>query len=124
MKYSKQKDEILKLMRSGKLDHPRAADVYVAMKKILPDIGIATVYRNLNSLADAGLIRRIAMPGEADIFDHRLDAHHHAVCEKCGKVFDFYLDRDGEITAMLKDTIGFEASEISCCARGRCAACR
>lgn len=124
MKYSKQKDEILKLMRSGKLNHPRASDVFVAMKEILPEIGIATVYRNLNSLADAGIIRRISISGEADIFDHRLEPHHHAICDKCGKVFDFYFDCNSEINGLLKETIGFEATSHTYCIRGRCSSCR
>ena len=33
---------------------------------------LGTVYRNLNSLVDAGRVRRVSIPGKADRFDHTL----------------------------------------------------
>lgn len=39
--------------------HPTADFVYEQMRKELPNISLATVYRNLNQLAEAGLIRKV-----------------------------------------------------------------
>ncbi len=122
MKYSRQKEEILKLMRSGSLDHPKAAAVFVAMKEILPDIGIATVYRNLNALVDAGMIRRIGVAGDADRFDHRLDEHNHAICESCGAVFDFE-GGAASVAGELYKNFGFRTVSQSLSVRGVCRAC-
>jgi Fe2+/Zn2+ uptake regulation proteins len=124
MKYSKQKDEILKLMRSGALNHPRAYEVFLAMKEILPNIGIATVYRNLNAFADAGLIRRISGSGEADRFDHRIDDHHHTICNICSRVEDFELTPEAEVSSMLQRELGFNALSHYYVVRGVCRQCK
>lgn len=124
MKYSRQKDEILKLLRSGKLNHPRAAEVFVAMKEILPDIGIATIYRNLNAFADAGLIRRISSSGDADRFDHRIEDHHHTICNKCNRIEDFELTPQELVSAMLDEKYGFLAHSHCYVVRGLCRKCR
>ena len=49
--------------------HPTAQDVFDAVRVEMPNISLATVYRNLNELADAGEIMRIAVPGRPDRFD-------------------------------------------------------
>lgn len=48
----------------------------------------ATVYRNLNQLADAGLIRCIPSPDGAERYDGRTDCHYHMKCRQCGRLFD------------------------------------
>lgn len=123
MKYSRQKDEILELMRSGKLDHPSAAEVFMAMKDILPNIGIATVYRNLNTLSDLGMLRRLNFAGEADRYDFNLSKHHHAICLGCGRVFDFEMERDNSIEHILGEKIGFSATSVSYSVSGFCKKC-
>ena len=123
MKYSRQKEEILKLMRSGRLSHPNASEVFLAMKEVLPNIGIATVYRNLNTLADAGLIRRISLSGEGDKFDHRLEDHYHSICNRCGAVFDFDFPESKRIENVLLADYSFEVQQHAYVVRGVCSHC-
>ena len=40
-------------------------------------LSLGTVYRNLNSLVDAGRVRRVSIPGKADRFDHTLGWHSY-----------------------------------------------
>ncbi|MDZ4179179.1 MAG: transcriptional repressor, partial [Coriobacteriia bacterium] len=49
------------------------------------------VYQNLNKLADAGLVQRLAGPDGRTRFDADLSDHDHIVCDSCGKVRDFDL---------------------------------
>ena len=49
------------------------------MARSHPTVSKATVYRNLGSLSEDGLLRHIKMPGGADRFDHMLfgtPSHH------------------------------------------------
>lgn len=123
MKYSKQKDEMLKLMRSGKLNHPNAAEVFAAMKLLMPGIGIATVYRNLNAFVEAGMLARVSMSGEPDRFDFRLDSHNHALCVKCGKVFDFESNSLKALSKKLLEQSGFRVSSANIFVSGVCEKC-
>lgn len=86
MRYSKQRELILEIVRSNAV-HPTAEWIYEHARKVMP-IGIATVYRNLNQLADAGLIRCIPSPDGAERYDGRTDRHYHMKCRQCGRLFD------------------------------------
>lgn len=71
--------------------HPTAQDVFDAVRVEMPNISLATVYRNLNELADAGEIMRIAVPGRPDRFDQLFEPHDHLVCLACGCIVDIPL---------------------------------
>ena len=87
MKYSKQREMVLNALIDNKI-HPTADTIYGIIKKDLPTISLATVYRNLNQLADNGDILKIQIPGEPDRFDSTICDHHHFNCVKCGHVSD------------------------------------
>lgn len=48
----------------------------------------ATIYRNLQTLAAAGLIRRVNFQHDHNHYELAGHHHHHAICENCGKVVD------------------------------------
>jgi Fe2+ or Zn2+ uptake regulation protein len=67
--------------------HPTAEMVYHIVSKDLPAISLATVYRNLNLLAEQGKILRLEINGEYH-YDGFCDSHQHLVCTNCGKIMD------------------------------------
>lgn len=87
MIYSKQRELILNTLLECR-SHPTAEDLYAMLKNEHPGLSLATVYRNLNQLAENGMILKIPVPRSADRFDGTLAAHHHMVCRECGKVVD------------------------------------
>lgn len=70
------------------LDHPNAEEVYEAIAKNHPHVSKATVYRNLNLLAEQAEIGKIKTSEGADRFDCRTDRHFHMRCRVCGRLFD------------------------------------
>ena len=50
-------------------DHPTAEEVYDRITMEYPDISKGTVYRNLNSLVESGLLGKVSVPSGADRFD-------------------------------------------------------
>ncbi len=87
MKQTRQKQAVLDTVLNM-TNHPTAEEVYKEVCKVNHEIGIATVYRNLNSFAKEGLIRKVSIPNAADRFDFQLKSHEHFLCKKCGRVFD------------------------------------
>jgi len=69
--------------------HPTAKEIYQLCLLEIPNISLGTVYRNLSSMVDLGLIQRISMPDGVDRFD-RVDEHMHFICVKCGKIIDIH----------------------------------
>lgn len=104
--------------------HPTPAEVYEQVRKVHPSISRATVYRNLAVLAESGDIAHIEMPGAADRYDFRLDAHAHAVCECCGSVLDVELAEGATALSLVADAHGFEIGSHSLLFSGICAECR
>ena len=87
MRYSKQRELVMQTVQAL-CDHPTAEEIYDAAVKECPGLSLGTVYRNLNSLVDAGRVRRVSIPGKADRFDHTLPWHSHLYCTVCGSVTD------------------------------------
>jgi Fur family ferric uptake transcriptional regulator len=68
--------------------HPTANEVYDMVRKRLPRIGLGTVYRNLELMADSGVILKIEVGGTQKRFDATVYPHYHIRCSACGKVDD------------------------------------
>jgi Fe2+ or Zn2+ uptake regulation protein len=69
--------------------HATADDVVTAARAELPDITVQSVYVVLSDLTDAGLLRRIELPGSPARYETRVaDNHHHAMCTGCGRIED------------------------------------
>ena len=77
---------ILDLVR-GTDAHPSAAVVYREVRRHLPRVSLATVYRNLRMLAAEGLLSERAEAGGTR-FDGNTDPHDHFTCVACGRIYD------------------------------------
>lgn len=71
--------------------HPTANEVYDMVRKRLPRIGLGTVYRNLELMAETGIILKIEVGGTQKRFDATTEPHYHIRCLSCGKVDDIEL---------------------------------
>ena len=87
MKYSRQRELIRQAVMEHPV-HPTADAVYAMVREREPNISLGTVYRNLNQLAQQGELLKICLPGASDRFDARTDAHHHLLCDRCGRLYD------------------------------------
>jgi len=68
--------------------HPTASEVYDMVRKRLPRIGLGTVYRNLELMAENGMILKLEVGGTQKRFDATTESHYHIRCSCCGKVDD------------------------------------
>ncbi|MBS5151008.1 MAG: transcriptional repressor [Butyricicoccus pullicaecorum] len=93
MVQTKQRQLIIRAVRESNR-HPTADEIFQTIRCKLPSISLATVYRNLNLLAERGEIRKLSMPAMPDRFDWKLEPHDHLMCNSCNQVFDFYLSTD------------------------------
>ena len=90
---SPQREVVLAVVRST-MDHPTAEWVHRQARRTLPCIGLGTVYRNLKSLAEEGLIREIHTGGHSARFDGNTGRHYHIRCLVCGRVNDLPMSVD------------------------------
>jgi len=57
-------------------------------RKIIPNISLATVYRNLDELERLGKIKKVSLENFAERYDANVFEHAHLVCERCGRIND------------------------------------
>lgn len=89
-RFSYQRQVILKTLQSM-TSHPNAEELYKVVKERIPNISLATVYRNLNEMAENGQILRLSTPLSATCFEGNVQPHAHLVCRKCHKVKDAFV---------------------------------
>lgn len=64
-------------------------EIYDRARQELPKLGIATVYRTLKLLSEAGQIQLVILPsGETRYEKSGLGHHEHFQCRMCEQVFD------------------------------------
>ena len=85
---TKQKKAIYNILLNT-TTHPTAEWIYLEASKIMPDISLATVYRNLASLSQDGLIAEMEYTKLQTHYDGNPKPHYHFVCSNCGKILDF-----------------------------------
>ena len=102
---TKQKDILLEYLKKLSGSHVTACDVCDYFKEIGAPIGKSTIYRQLESLVDEGVINKyIIEPNSPACFEYvGKESHHeheccfHCKCEKCGKLIHMHCEELEEI---------------------------
>jgi len=123
MKYSKQRELIYEAVMKNQV-HPTADTVYSIIREENPNISLGTVYRNLNFLADNGLLLKIAMPDAPDRFDGRIDEHYHMSCIYCKTIFDIEPEAVSDFLNKISDSSGFLIEKAHLVVEGICLNCK
>jgi Fur family ferric uptake transcriptional regulator len=89
-------------------------------------VGVATVYRVLDTLADLRLVQRVDVGDGIARYEPVLDDehHHHVVCGDCGKVEPF---SDPSLERALEQAsarVGYAVAGHEVVLRGECGDCR
>ncbi len=121
MRLTEQRRLILTAVRSTD-SHPTAEWVHAAVRRRLPRVSLATVYRNLRLLAQHGLLAEI-QAGPSIRFDARAHRHHHFTCSACGRIFDLDEPLDARLDARVAAQTGFRVSHHRIDFFGMCGRC-
>ena len=88
---TRQRGIILDILRESH-EHPTAEIIYREARRVLPNISLGTVYRNLNFLRDQGAVREIRpSEGGSSRFDVSDTPHAHFHCIHCNALHDIPL---------------------------------
>jgi Fe2+ or Zn2+ uptake regulation protein len=88
---TRQRGVILDILQET-CSHPTAETVYREARRVLPNISLGTVYRNLNFLRDQGVVREIRpSDGGSSRFEGAHNPHAHFHCVHCNALLDIPL---------------------------------
>lgn len=122
MKNSKQKEIVLRVLGEHKI-HPTADELYRFIHQEYTDIGVATVYRNLNKLAEEGVIKKIVGLDGSSHFDSCIEPHFHFICGCCGKIYDVEDNVGMDLIAKAEEFTDCKITSMDITFRGLCREC-
>ncbi len=120
---TRQRTVILEELRKSR-SHPTADELYARVRRRLPRISLGTVYRNLDVLAERGIIEKLVVGGSQKRFDADTEHHHHVRCLGCGRVQDVPVGGAAAIGAALPEVEGYEITGYRLEFLGHCHRCR
>ena len=103
--------------------HLTADDLLERSRDVLPNVSLPTVYATLDLFEELGVIRRVPGTGPAQVYDSRVDHHHHVRCLRCGRVSDLDADLDAAPATAAARAQGFVPDRVEVVVSGVCAGC-
>ncbi|WP_041956160.1 Fur family transcriptional regulator [Sulfurospirillum arsenophilum] len=91
LKATPQRISVLKEL--GKKMHPTIDDLYEALRKENPSMSLATVYKNLATLKEKGVVIEVNTTEGKMRYDIYSKPHIHLICRKCGTLEDVDYDQ-------------------------------
>jgi Fe2+ or Zn2+ uptake regulation protein len=115
-RYTRQRAAVFACLHAAH-GHPTADQVFAAVRRRMPNISLATVYKALEALVDAGLANRIAGDHGPTRYDGRSEPHYHLRCQQTGEVIDLPLPYDpsllDKLDPQLAETLRRQGFEIT-----------
>ena len=90
-KLTSQREDILKVLIENQNNHFSADSLLNKVKEINPDIGLATIYRNLELFCQLGITYELDFDSSYKYYELNIEEkhHHHLVCINCNKIIEF-----------------------------------
>lgn len=112
--------EVMKSMHG----HPSPEEVYARVKKRIPAISLATVYKNIHLFVESGIFREVSVHHGSLRVEMNHSPHHHLVCSECKAIRDID-ERDLDILPKQKRlSDGFLVERYSIDVIGLCPECQ
>ena len=89
-----------------------------------PSLSLATVYNNLAFLVEAGYVNEMKFSDVTSRYDYMGDQHHHIICQNCGKIADFHLPKQVDVSADIHKQTGYTVSKTRIEVYGLCPDCQ
>ncbi len=109
--------------------HPSPEEVYARVKRRIPSISLATVYKNLHLFIESGIFREVSLHHGSLRVEMNDRPHHHLVCTVCKSIMDVEEEELGALVthanpAPNKLPGGFLAERFAVDVLGRCVNCQ
>jgi len=127
-KLTPQRESAVRVLLENEADHLSAEDVYLLVKKKVPDIGLATVYRTLELLSELHIVQKLNFGDNVTRYEFRSEEaehhHHHLVCLNCGRVEEINEDWLGPIEERVEKQFDFQIVDHRLIFQGICSICK
>jgi len=116
--------QVLYEVMQGMRGHPSPEEVYARVKKKIPAISLATVYKNIHLFVESGVFRKMSMHHGSVRVEMNSEAHHHMVCSKCKAITDIGEQELGLVSKRTRLPGGFLVERYAVDVIGLCPKCQ
>jgi Fe2+ or Zn2+ uptake regulation protein len=107
----------------GNVAHPTVDSIHEVVAAEMPMISLKTVYQTVHELAELGEVELLDLgTGATRVDPNTCAAHHHLLCDRCGKVRDLAVGFE-ELDVPPDARQGFTIHRADVIFRGLCAEC-
>jgi len=103
--------------------HPTVQKVYGEVKRVHPTVSLATVYKTIQILKEAGLIQELSLPQGQTRYDSDMKPHINLICLKCGEIKDIEETGISGLIARVSEAEKFSATGQRFDIYGICRSC-
>ena len=122
LRLTPQRELVLKAVRE--LGHSTPEAIAEKVRKTHPGINLSTVYRNLETLENVGLVQHTHLGHGSATYHASEELNHlHLVCESCGAIGDAPLEVAANFVQSLSDDYGFKTDVTHFAIYGTCSQC-
>ncbi|MCD1147172.1 transcriptional repressor [Peptoniphilus sp. KCTC 25270] len=127
-KYTKQRESVYEIFVENRNVHMTTEEVYLEALKVMPEIGIATIYRTVLVLEELGLISAITFEDGITRYELKKEddahTHHHLVCTQCNKIIEVNVDLLESLEEQIEEKESFKITDHNLKFYGVCCDCR
>jgi Fur family peroxide stress response transcriptional regulator len=105
------------------MHHPCPDEVYEQVKKAIPSISHATVYKTLHTFVEHGILRELSPHHGTLRVDLGTEPHHHLICTSCKKVIDLETEMLEPVKFLGRLPKGFQVERVAVEVQGLCDKC-
>lgn len=103
--------------------HPSPERIYERVKRRIPAISLATVYKNIHTFLEAGLLREVTVHHGALLLETNPEDHHHLVCVECRAILDLEQGAIGRVHIRRRAPAGYRILRWRVEILGLCPSC-
>lgn len=103
--------------------HPSPELIFDEVRRQIPSISLATVYKNIHTFLEAGLLREVSPHHGSLRLEANLAEHHHLVCTRCKSIVDLDESELEPIHLSRKLQAGYRILRYTVEFQGLCPAC-
>jgi Fur family ferric uptake transcriptional regulator len=123
LRMTNQREIILRELKKSK-QHLTARELHNRVIKDMPRTSLATVYRNLETFYQVGLVGKLEIGGREKRFDYDVTEHDHVCCAVCHKISNLNVERQGLHAKELESVKEYTVTGYKLEVTGTCLACQ
>jgi Fur family peroxide stress response transcriptional regulator len=106
----------------SKSGHINIDSLYEEIKKRFNSISLATIYKNINSMTENGLLLEVKLPKEKSVYEMNKEKHAHLKCDDCGFVEDIQIETSEKFEKVSEEH-NFKLKSAEVILSGTCSSC-